>query len=57
MKEECQQLNEVIVDIALFFLHTDDVGWVEGLGPVQLHVLIEREKPKLEEVLYHYRNL
>lgn len=57
MKEECQQLNEVIVDIALFFLHTDDVGRVKRLGPVKLHVLIEWEKPKLEEVLYHYGNL
>lgn len=39
--------------VSLPLLHTDDVGRVEGFGLVQLNVLVEGEKTKLEEVLDH----
>ena len=57
VEEESQQLQEVVEDVAVLLLHPQDVGRVEGLGAVQLHLLVEREKPKLEEVLYHYGSL
>lgn len=57
MEKEGQQLDQVIVDVAILLLNTDDVWRVERLGPVQLQVLIERKKPKLEEVFDHNGNL
>lgn len=51
MIEEGQQLQQVIEDVGLLLLHTQDVGWVEGLGPVHLQLLVEGEEPELEEVL------
>lgn len=55
MEEESEQLNEVEEDIAIFFLHPDDVG--QGEGPVGVDASVggggPREETKLEEVLYH----
>ena len=53
MEEQGQQLQQVIEDVAVLLLHPQDVGRVEGLGAVHLDLLVEREEPKLEEVLYH----
>lgn len=57
MKEECQQLDKVIMDISLFLLNSYYVRRVEWFGLVQLYVLIEGEETKLEEVFYHYGHL
>ena len=50
MEEEGQELNEVIVGVAVLLLHTDDVGRVVRLGLLRLH-LVEGEEAELEEVL------
>lgn len=31
VKEQSQQLDEVIVHVSVFLFHTDDVGWVVRL--------------------------
>lgn len=49
--EQGQQLQQVVQDVALLLLHPQDVGGVEGLRAVHLQLLVEWEKPKLEEVL------
>lgn len=51
VEEECQQLQKVVEDVAVFLLHPQDVGRVEGLGALQLQLLVEWKKAKLEEVL------
>lgn len=50
MEKESQQLNEVVVDVAVLLLDANDVGRVVGFVPVQL-VLVEGKEAKLEEVL------
>lgn len=57
MEEERQQLDQVVVDVALFLLHPDDVGRVEGFGFVQLYALVKRKEAELEEVLEDYGDL
>lgn len=57
VEEECQQLDQVIMDISLFFLNSYYIRRVERFGLVQLNVLIEWEEAKLEEVFYHYGHL
>lgn len=57
MEKESEQLNEVIMHIAFFFLHTDDVRRVIGLLSVHLQVLVEGEKAELEEVFDDNSNL
>lgn len=51
MEEESKQLNEVVMHITIFFLHTNNVRWVIRLLFVHLQVLVEGEKAELEEVL------
>lgn len=55
MEEESEQLNEVEEDIAVFFLHPDDVG--QGEGPVGVDASVGGggpwEETKLEKVLDH----
>lgn len=50
VEEESQQLNQIIVDITIFLLHTNDVWRVIGFILIYL-VLVKREEAKLEEVL------
>lgn len=57
MEEEREELDQVVVDISLFLLHTDDVGRVERFGFVPLYGLVKWEEAKLEEVFYHYGDL
>lgn len=57
MEEEGKQLNEVVMHITVFFLHTDDVRWVIGLLFAHLQVLVEGEKAELEEVFDDDGNL
>lgn len=57
MEEEREELDQVVVDIPLLLLHTDDVGRVERFGFVPLHGLVKWEEAKLEEVFYHYGDL
>ncbi len=57
MEEEREELDQVVVDVALFLLHTDDVGRVEGFGFVQLYALVKWKEAKLEEVLDDYGDL
>ena len=57
MKEESQQLHQVIVNVALLLLHADDVRGVERLALVHLNVLVEWEEAKLEEVFDHNGDL
>jgi len=56
VEEEGQQLDEIVVDVAVLLLHPDDVGRVERLVLLLLH-LVEGEEAKLEEVLYNDGNL
>lgn len=51
MIEKGQQLQQVIEDVGLLLLNAQDVGRMEGLGPVHFQLLVEREEPELEEVL------
>ena len=51
VEEERQKLYEVIDDVSIFLLHSDDVWRVVGFIPVHLRVLVEGEKAKLAEVL------
>lgn len=57
MEEECQQLDQVIMDISLFLLDSYYIRWVVWFGFVQLYVLVEGKETKLEEVFYHYGHL
>ena len=57
MKEEGQELNQVVVDVAVLLLHADDVRRVVRFVPVNLQVLVEGEESKLEEVLDDYGDL
>ncbi len=57
MEEEREQLHQVVVHVALFLLHADDVGGVEGFGSVQLYALVKWKEAELEEVLDHYGDL
>lgn len=57
MEKECQQLDQVIMDVSLFFLNSYYIRRVERFGLVQLYVLIEGEETKLEEVFYYYGHL
>lgn len=57
MEEECQQLDQVIMDVSLFLLNSYYIRRMEWFGLVQLYVLIEGEETKLEEVFYHYGHL
>lgn len=57
MEEEGKELNEIIMHITVFFLHTNDVRWVIWLLFVHLQVLVEGEKAELEEVFDHDGNL
>lgn len=57
MEEESKQLNEVIMNITIFFLHSNDVWWVIGLLFVHFQILIEGEKAELEEVFDDDGNL
>ena len=57
MKEEGQELNQVVVDVAILLLHTDDVRRVVRFVLVNLLVLVEGEESKLEEVLDDYGDL
>lgn len=50
VEEESQQLDQIIVDITIFLLHTNDVWRVIGFNLIHL-ALVEREEAKLEEVL------
>lgn len=50
MEEQSQQLDQVIVDVSVFLLYTNDVGRMIWFIPVYL-VLVEGEEAKLEEVL------
>lgn len=50
VEEESQQLDQIIVDITIFLLHTNDVWRVIRFILIYL-VLVEREEAKLEEVL------
>lgn len=50
MEKESQQLDQVVVDIAVLLLHADDVGRVIGFIHGNL-VLVEGKEAKLEEVL------
>lgn len=49
VEEEGQQLDQVIVDVAVLLLHANDVGRMIGSIPVHL-ALVEGEEAKLEEV-------
>lgn len=55
MEEESEQLDEVEEDVAVFFLHPDDVG--QGVGPIGVDASVRgggpRKETKLEKVLHH----
>lgn len=59
MEEECQELDEVILDVVVGLLQAQDTGWEEGLALIahQHGVAIPGEEPKLEEVLHHHHHL
>lgn len=57
MEEEGKKLNEVVMHITVFFLHTNDVRWMIGLLSIHFQVLVEGEKAKLEEVFDDDGNL
>ena len=59
MKEQSEQLNEIKEDIAIFFLHPDDV-W-QGKGLLSVDSTVSRGGPgketKLEKVLHYNSQL
>lgn len=57
MEEEGKQLNEIVVDVTVFFLHTNDVRRVIRLLFVHFQVLVEGEKAELEKVFDDDGNL
>lgn len=50
MKEQSQELDEVIKDITFLLLHSYDVWGVVRFIFVHLRILIPGKEPKLEEI-------
>lgn len=59
VEEQCEQLNEIKEDIAIFLLHPNDVG--QGKGPLSVDASVGRgcpgEETELEKVLHHNSQL